>query len=203
MKQCSLIRSLLGLFFSLVVWGCAAPQSVIVLIPDHEGEVGEILVSNAGGSQQASRAQETIYVRDTDTPPDAPVILEQEDIDKIFGEVLSIEPEQPAKYRLFFVDNTTLTPDSQPHISEIVQEMMRRKSCDLLITGHTDQVGEDEYNLTLSQERVSAVRRLLVSAGVNPECIATEAYGSQFPLIISGSEDTPQPENRRVEVFVK
>ncbi|PIE35743.1 hypothetical protein CSA56_02930 [candidate division KSB3 bacterium] len=202
MKRNYHVDYLFCLLFSLAVWGCATPKSVIVLIPDAEGEVGEILVSNEGGSQQASQAQEAIYVRDVTTPPDAPVILDQEEIKKRFKEVLEIEPEPPAEYRLFFRDSTTLVPDSELQIAEIVREVMRRESCDLLITGHTDHVGGKEYNLALSQKRVTAVRQQLITAGVKPECIATEAYSDQFPLII-GPEETSQPKNRRVEVFVK
>lgn len=203
MKRYDDFQYLLCILLCLSVWGCANPKSVIVLMPDHQGEVGEIQVSNASGSQRASQAQEAIFVRDADTQPESPVLLDREEIDELFGEVLNFEPEQPAEYRIFFLNNATLMPDSQAQISEVVRETMRRESCNILITGHTDLVGKEEFNIKLSQRRIATVRQLIISAGVNPECIETEAYTGQFPLVLPASENTAQLGNRRVEVFVK
>jgi OOP family OmpA-OmpF porin len=67
-----------------------------------------------------------------------------------------------------------------------------------LIEGHTDAVGSDEDNLSLSDRRAETVAIILTEEfGVPPENITTQGYGEQYLKV-----DTPEPEvqNRRVAV---
>ncbi len=69
------------------------------------------------------------------------------------------------------------------------------------ILGHTDDVGDDDYNQDLSEQRARAVRDYLVGGGVDPNKIATWGAGEKEPI---ASNATPEgrAENRRVEVLV-
>ncbi|MET0089608.1 MAG: OmpA family protein [Candidatus Thiodiazotropha sp.] len=69
------------------------------------------------------------------------------------------------------------------------------------ILGHTDDVGDDDYNQDLSEQRARAVRDYLVGGGVDPNKIATWGAGEKEPI---ASNTTPEgrAENRRVEVLV-
>lgn len=76
-----------------------------------------------------------------------------------------------------------------------------RKAVFIAIVGHTDDVGDDAYNQTLSEQRANAVRDYLVGGGTDPGKIVTWGAGEKEPI---ASNATPEgrAENRRVEVLV-
>jgi outer membrane protein OmpA-like peptidoglycan-associated protein len=69
------------------------------------------------------------------------------------------------------------------------------------VIGHTDDVGDDDYNMKLSQQRAEAMRDYLVGTGLDPNKIVTVGAGETRPI---ASNKTPEgrAENRRVEVLV-
>jgi outer membrane protein OmpA-like peptidoglycan-associated protein len=95
-----------------------------------------------------------------------------------------------------------VTADQYPKLERIARVMLRvlRNNPDevFLVEGHTDAVGNDVDNLSLSDRRAEAVAGILSDAfGVPPENIVTQGYGKQFLKV-----DTPAPErlNRRVAI---
>jgi outer membrane protein OmpA-like peptidoglycan-associated protein len=95
-----------------------------------------------------------------------------------------------------------VTPEQQPKL-EVVAEAIRRivsRSPDevFLIEGHTDAVGNDVDNLSLSDHRAESVAAVLTEAfQIPPENLVTQGYGEQFPKI---QTEGPSRENRRVTV---
>ena len=53
----------------------------------------------------------------------------------------------------------------------------------VLIEGHSDSLGNEEFNLKLSQQRADAVRDLLVARGITSQRIRTKGYGARFPIV--------------------
>jgi outer membrane protein OmpA-like peptidoglycan-associated protein len=95
-----------------------------------------------------------------------------------------------------------VTPDQYPKLERVARVILRvlRRDPDevFLIEGHTDAVGSDVDNLSLSDRRAEAVAQTLTETfGVPPENLVTQGYGKQYLKI-----DTPGPEraNRRVAV---
>lgn len=80
------------------------------------------------------------------------------------------------------------------------REMLSRASY-IEIVGHTDDVGDDDYNMELSEQRAESVRGYLVGNGVDPSKIVTVGAGENMP-IASNKTDEGRAENRRVEVLV-
>ena len=102
---------------------------------------------------------------------------------------------------LFDFNSAELKPGAKKIIEELksfLQEYPQRK---ILIEGHTDSVGSEEYNMGLSLERANALRMALISAGVSPQKIETAAYGEQYPVATNINEAGRQ-QNRRVEIVV-
>jgi outer membrane protein OmpA-like peptidoglycan-associated protein len=109
---------------------------------------------------------------------------------------------------LFFGFNEdTLTPRSLRQL-QIVAEVIRSASDKKLeISGHTDDVGGEKYNQSLSERRADAVKRALVEYGVPAERIVTKGFGKSQPRRLYAGEDKDQldqarRENRRAEMYL-
>jgi outer membrane protein OmpA-like peptidoglycan-associated protein len=69
----------------------------------------------------------------------------------------------------------------------------------LSITGHTDNAGTSEYNMDLSVKRAEAVKRALVSLGVDPKRIQAIGRGETMPYVPNDTEEN-RTRNRRIEL---
>jgi outer membrane protein OmpA-like peptidoglycan-associated protein len=95
-----------------------------------------------------------------------------------------------------------VTPDQYPKLAKLARAMRRAIERNpgevFMIEGHTDAVGSDEDNLTLSDRRAEEVAEILVREfGIPPENIVTQGYGEQFPKVPT---DAAERLNRRVAV---
>lgn len=100
---------------------------------------------------------------------------------------------------IFFNTNeSTLKDESYPELDRIVQFLNDNKSIEIEITGHTDNVGSDEYNLKLSRERTKSVYDYLVSKGITATRLKYKGYGKTRPVDTNDTEEG-RANNRRVE----
>jgi outer membrane protein OmpA-like peptidoglycan-associated protein len=102
---------------------------------------------------------------------------------------------------LFEFDRAEVRPTGRDALRRLADFLQRYPDRQLLIEGHTDSVGSDEYNLTLSLRRAQAVAAELIALGVSPLRIKAIGYGEDFP-IVANSTDTNRALNRRVEVYI-
>ena len=72
----------------------------------------------------------------------------------------------------------------------------------LQVEGYTDNVGSDEYNQTLSQQRADAVRDYLISQGVSAAVITATGYGMSNPIADNSTTMQGRAQNRRVQMVV-
>jgi outer membrane protein OmpA-like peptidoglycan-associated protein len=102
---------------------------------------------------------------------------------------------------LFATGKANLSPDANKSVAKLVEFLKKYQKRNVLIEGHTDSVGKDDYNLTLSQNRADSVKYKLVGDGIEAGRITTVGYGKKFPL---ASNDTMagKAQNRRVEVII-
>lgn len=89
---------------------------------------------------------------------------------------------------------------SLPLVRQIADYLQARGVVRVDIEGHADEIGSDDYNLTLSGERADEVKNLLVEYGVKAELV-THAYGESKPLA-KGHSYVDRQQNRRVEFIV-
>lgn len=102
----------------------------------------------------------------------------------------------------FDFDRTDIRPDSEPVLADAAALIAGHPEIEsIVIEGHTDSQGSDEYNQDLSVQRAESVYRYLVNLGVRPEILLTEGYGKSAPVADNRSE-AGRAQNRRVELRV-
>ena len=102
---------------------------------------------------------------------------------------------------LYDFDSDAVKPTARANLQSLAQSLDKYPGSDLLILGHTDSVGTDDYNKGLSVRRADAAAEYLVSQGVERSRIATGGLGEEEPI---ATNDTPdgRGRNRRVEVAI-
>ena len=98
----------------------------------------------------------------------------------------------------FAFGKATLSKESFPELDRIGITMNDNKKLFIEIGGHTDNIGGNEANLKLSQDRADAVREYLIGKGIEPDRVQSKGYGETKPV---AKNDTPEGQqiNRRVE----
>ena len=102
---------------------------------------------------------------------------------------------------IFAQGKSAIDSKSYASLNEIAQMMKENTTMEIQLEGHTDNIGSSKANLALSQDRVDAVKKYLVSRGVKRTRIQTKAFGGEQPL---ANEMTPEArtKNRRVEMRI-
>lgn len=100
---------------------------------------------------------------------------------------------------LFDFDSATLKTNARENLRKLAEIMDEDQDTDLLVVGHTDSVGDESYNLRLSERRAQSAANFLVSQGIASSRIQIEGRGIYEPIADNDTEAGRQ-ENRRVEV---
>lgn len=87
-----------------------------------------------------------------------------------------------AKNILFVTGSAKLQASSNKGLNEVVQIMKTNPGMSLAIDGHTDDVGDDEKNMLLSQQRADAVKNYFLSKGIEESRISATGHGETMPL---------------------
>ncbi|MBN1985997.1 MAG: OmpA family protein [Prolixibacteraceae bacterium] len=102
---------------------------------------------------------------------------------------------------LFGFDSSELTPASKQNITDLAKTLIKYDDTEIIIEGHTDNKGTEEYNQDLSERRSASVSDLLTSMGVASSRISEVGYGEQMPVADNATE-AGRTLNRRVEVAI-
>ena len=114
-----------------------------------------------------------------------------------------IKPGQQIRLNnsMFSQSSAEVTPSSYPELDRIVATMNSYPTMEILLEGHTDNQGEVQKNVKLSEDRVGEVKKYLLSKGIDSKRIQTKAWGPARPIASNLTEQTRQ-KNRRVEFTI-
>jgi OOP family OmpA-OmpF porin len=102
---------------------------------------------------------------------------------------------------IFEMGRAVINSKSYQSLDEVVAMMKDNTKVVIQLEGHTDNIGNAEKNMKLSQDRVEAVKKYLVSKGIDKNRIKTKAFGGTQPLSNERTEEA-KALNRRVEMRV-
>lgn len=118
---------------------------------------------------------------------------------------LTLQYEAPKTYTLrnvlFDSGQATLKASSYPALNDLVEVLKLKNTMQIEIAGHTDDVGNAQLNMKLSQARANKVKDYLVKKGIQAARITAKGYGDTKPVADNWSEEGRQ-KNRRTEVII-
>ena len=107
------------------------------------------------------------------------------------------------KYIYFVKSKDIILPDSKATLNDWVIFLQQKPDATIDIAGHTDDLGNDEKNQLLSEQRAQIVADYLVSQGLDKSRIRTRGYGGTKPIYVNPATEQERGLNRRVEIRAK
>jgi outer membrane protein OmpA-like peptidoglycan-associated protein len=102
----------------------------------------------------------------------------------------------------FEFDRATLRPDALRLLDDAIARLQANPNRNIIIEGHTCNIGTAEYNLALGERRAASVRDYLISRGIPASRLETQSYGEENPKYDNAREETRRL-NRRAVLVVK
>jgi outer membrane protein OmpA-like peptidoglycan-associated protein len=103
---------------------------------------------------------------------------------------------------LFDTGSSSLKPGAYDRLRSLARTVNNYPKSNLIIKGHTDSVGAEQYNQKLSESRSDSVRVFLISEGVAPARITAIGFGESMPVATNATPEGRQ-QNRRVEIEIR
>lgn len=102
----------------------------------------------------------------------------------------------------FDFESAVLQSESRPVLDLIIGTLNKYAGLRVEIAGHTDNIGSEQFNLTLSQKRAEAVVKYLTDHGIAASRLVPKGYGEAFPMASNDDEKNGRELNRRIEIIV-
>ena len=99
---------------------------------------------------------------------------------------------------IFDFNSWELSKDAKIEINTVYNYLIENQNTKIIISGHTDNVGDREFNQTLSEKRANSVSEYFINLGLNKSRISFVGYGSEKPIKTNETENGRKI-NRRVE----
>jgi outer membrane protein OmpA-like peptidoglycan-associated protein len=179
---------------------CATRQGSVVLLPNKEGRDTAVVVTQ--GTSQVALTQPYAAARLTSGGPQN-YQASAEEVQARYAAALAAQPLAPARFTLYFVEGKDeFTDESKKIIDSVFAEIAQRPVPDVLVIGHTDKVGSDTFNDTLSRQRAEVVRSALLARGIAVDKVVTIGRGKREPIVPT-ADGVAEARNRRVEIQVR
>jgi len=204
MRSRHLTHSILALTLLLV--SCSSARSLVVLLPDSDGKIGQVELTTDKGSQKITQAYYSIQTGASYDAPSAPAPMEQQKIMQVFGQALAAQPDPRFRFWTGTLyckfASEELVETSQKALSKIIDDFKNNSPVEIYVIGHADRVGLEKYNINLSHRRASSIKENFIAGGIKSKVILISFYGESKPQVYT-EDEIPEPLNRRVELVAK
>ncbi|MDD4091854.1 MAG: OmpA family protein [Smithellaceae bacterium] len=194
-----LAKAVLILAAMLTLAGCS-PKSYVVLMENQDGTTGKLAVS---GDKTETLLSQPRTAAGLEGKSEKPFLVDEQKIQRDFAGALAAQPPLPVSFMLYFkTGGAVLTDESQALIPSIVEAARKYPAPDVSVIGHTDTMGESDYNEQIALQRAQTVAKIIRDAGIQVHDLTIESHGERNPLVPT-PDNTPEPRNRRVEITVR
>jgi peptidoglycan-associated lipoprotein len=176
MKKFGILGFVMLMLCLVMAGGCAKK---VASTPADQSGAGSSVGSTGGASQGGLTAEQLEAQRLAE--------LQRQTIEKIAAD------------RIYFAfDSNELTQESRQILTEKAELLKANAGLNLLIEGHCDERGTNEYNLALGERRARAAYEFLVLMGVDSSRMSIISYGEEYPAV-QGANEAAWAKNRRAE----
>ena len=102
---------------------------------------------------------------------------------------------------LFDFNSSKINPSVNDNLIKFAETLKQYPDTEILVAGHTDNVGTEQYNMTLSQQRANAVANILKTNSVSRSRLTVLGYGEKTP-VADNTAESGREQNRRVEFAI-
>lgn len=103
---------------------------------------------------------------------------------------------------LFDNSSATINPTYFSKLNNLAEFLQKSTSVNILIEGHTDKLGDESNNITLSLKRAQSVKNYLIERGVNTSRISVKGFGSSKPVYEYNDNSNVNALNRRIQIVI-
>lgn len=182
--------------------GCSTPPDRIILLPDPEGKVGAVVVHSANAEQTIDKAYAGVDVAQNGTIEKT--MDSQSSVQARYGALLAARPPRPMTFTLFFLFDsaTELAPESPATVEKLKAVLATWPAPQVVVIGHTDLAGSQDFNDRLSLRRAQSAAAFLVKQGIPARQIEIAGRGKREPLVQT-ADGVPNRMNRRVVITIQ
>lgn len=197
-----MLRTLLILLFVFLLNGCCS-RTTLILLPDDAGEKSKVVMQTERGEQILDTPYSYTELSAGTLKPRKVRRMSAAEFERKWGKLANLEPARPQSFILHFLSGSIeLTKESIDRLPEVIAALQQEDPVAVNIIGHSDAVGNEEYNYRLSLERAKVVYDLLQAQAPWLTRIVVESYGENDPLVPT-PDNVAEPRNRRVEVLIR
>ena len=156
----------------------------------------KLLVSNKNRNNMSYYYIDLVSLQDVNWKKNKPkeVLIEtKKDVTKI-----TLNKDYTFQNVIFDFNSSELSRDAKMEINTVYNFLIENPNTKIIISGHTDNVGDTEFNQTLSEKRAKSVSDYFINLGLNKSRISFVGFGSEKPITTNETEDG-RNKNRRVE----
>jgi len=184
----------------MALTGCS--KTTVVLLESGKSH-NAILVANEKGETKLDKVGSYVDISKKEKRISEVKQMSEEEINTRFTEALAMTPLKPLSYILYFEPNSiVLTEASKTTLQEALKRMEERSPCSVDIIGHTDTVGSNAANITVSLKRAKSIEALVQERSLTGVSLTAKGYGEE-DLLVPTKDDVDEAKNRNVEIFIK
>ncbi len=185
MKKTIVVVSAVLLVFGLILAGCPSRKVVQPEIERQPTVTPKETTQKAAEVKPEEKITEQRFAK-IETKEETPKYTEERGL---FGDIQ------------FDYDKYDIQPDAKPILQNVASWLIKNTSAKILVEGHCDERGTNEYNLALGDRRAKAARDYLIALGIASNRIEMLSYGEEKPLCKESTEEC-WAKNRRVHFVI-
>ena len=172
-------------------------EQYVVLLPDDDGSVGAIEVSNGEATVTLTEPYQAVDFDNLAAP------YKMEPAEAGFAPEVAHLPPPPVRFTVYFdYASPHWTRASEQTLTAMVAEITGRSAPEITLHGHADRAGTEADNERFSKQRAEAIRDQILAAGVARDSIHIEWHGEAMPAVPT-ADGVREGRNRRVEILVR
>ena len=146
-------------------------------------------------TEVAVSTQPPDFVREDAQPTEEPLPTDVEELNRV------VQQRGLIRDAFFEYDAATLSDDAQAALTASATWLRNNPGYGLLVEGHCDERGTEQYNLALGDRRAHTAREYLLALGISPARIRTVSYGEERPFD-EGHDESAWRQNRRAHLVL-